>query len=216
MFSAVIVELSVIPKELVDIQKYLSSNSVKLSRQFSDGRVNASINADEVVEVVKSKFNVDIPASRHWFDFAVRTGEERVPVNIMVSTTSTSDNVQCKLGMYYALTGIWPNFANEIPWGQYFPLLKNGLNTRLDRDYYILVVNKKNPSDVFCTSLKQVQTLVANGNNLPFQCNWGNNRALRSRTHDEAVKFLLGKFYESIKLRANILDEFESSLGDVV
>lgn len=118
--------------------------------------------------------------------------------------------------MYYALTGIWPTFANEMPWGEYFALLKRDMSKKTDKDYYFLVVSKKSPSDVFCTSLKQIQTLVANGNNLPFQCNWGNNRAPQSRTHDAAIKFLLGKFYDSIKLRANILDEFEEHLGDVV
>jgi hypothetical protein len=89
-------------------------------------------------------------------------------------------------------------------------------NTVTDKDYYILVVSKKDAGDVFCTSLKQIRTLVANGNNLPFQCNWGSNRNPLMRTHDAAVKFLLGKFYESVKLRANILEEFEAKLGDVI
>lgn len=209
-------ELSVIPKELTDIQNFLASNAVQLSRQFQDGRINASINEDEIIKAIQTTFDIDLPPPRHWYDFAIKNGGEKIPVNIKVSSTSTADNVQCKLGMYYALTGIWPTFANEMPWGEYFALLNKGLNTKTDKDYYILVVSKKNPRDVFCTSLKQIQTLVANGNNLPFQCNWGNNRAPQSRTHDAAVKFLLGKFYESIKLRANILDEFERHLGSVV
>ena len=205
-----------IPQELTDIQNFLVSNAVQLSRQFQDGRINASINEDEIIKAIKSKFDIELPPPRHWYDFAIKKGSERIPVNIKVTSTATADNVQCKLGMYYALTGIWPTFANEMPWGDYFALLKRDLNTKTDNDYYILVVSKKNPRDVFSTSLKQIQTLVANGNNLPFQCNWGNNRSPHSRTHDAAVKFLLGKFYDSIKLRANILDEFESKLGSVV
>ena len=205
-----------IPQELIDIQNFLVSNAVQLSRKFQDGRINASINEDEIIKAIQSKFVIDLPPPRHWYDFAIMRNGEKIPVNIKVSSTSTADNVQCKLGMYYALTGIWPTFANEMPWGEYFALLRQGLNTKTDKDYYILVVSKKNPRDVFCTSLKQIQSLVANGNNLPFQCNWGNNRAQQIRTHDAAVKFLLGKFYESIKLRANILDEFEQYLGNVV
>lgn len=205
-----------IPKQLVEIQDFLIANAVKLSRQFQDGRINASINEDEIITAIKGRFDIELPPPRYWYDFAIKNGGEKIPVNIKVTSTSTADNVQCKLGMYYALTGIWPTFANEMPWGEYFSLLKKGLSTKTDKDYYILVVSKKTPSDVFCTSLKQIQTLVANGNNLPFQCNWGNNRKPQSRTHDAAVKFLLGKFYDSIKLRANILDEFESALGDVV
>ncbi len=205
-----------IPQELTDIQNFLIANAVQLSRQFQDGRINASINEDEIIKAIKSNFDIELPPHRHWYDFAIKKGAEKIPVNIKVTSTSTADNVQCKLGMYYALTGIWPTFANEMPWGDYFALMRKGLSTTTDKDYYILVVSKKSPRDVFCTSLKQIQTLVANGNNLPFQCNWGNNRTPQLRTHDAAVKFLLGKFYESIKLRANILDEFEANLGDVV
>jgi hypothetical protein len=205
-----------IPKELIDIQSFLATNCVELSRRFQDGRINASINEDEIIKAIKDRFSIELPPPRYWYDFAIKKGTERIPVNIKVTSTATADNVQCKLGMYYALTGIWPTFANEMPWGEYFRLLNKGLSTATDKDYYFLVVSKKNPKDVFCTSLKHIQTLVANGNNLPFQCNWGNNRTIEARTHDAAIKFLLGKFYESIKLRANILDEFESHLGSIV
>lgn len=205
-----------IPQELTDIRNYLANNGLQLSKQFQDGRINASINEDEIIKAIKAKFDIDLPPPRYWYDFAIKKGAEKIPVNIKVTSTSTADNVQCKLGMYYALTGIWPNFANETPWGEYFSLLQRGLSTKTDKDYYFLVVSKKNPRDVFCTSLKQIETLVANGNNLPFQCNWGNNRTPHVRTHDAAIKFLLGKFYDSIKLRANILNEFEEHLGDVV
>ena len=205
-----------IPKELDDIKTYLVSNNVKLSKQFQDGRINASINEDEVIKAISGKFPIELPPHRHWYDFAIKKGSEKIPVNIKITSTSTADNVQCKLGMYYALTGLWPNFANETPWGEYFSMLERGLSTKTDKDYYFLVLSKKDPLDVFCTSLKQIKTLVANGNNLPFQCNWGNNHELHTRTHNAAIKFLLGKFYESIKLRANILNEFEEHLGSVV
>lgn len=205
-----------IPQQLTDIQNFLVSNAVTLSRRFNDGRINASINEDEIIKAIQPRFDIEFPHHRHWYDFAIRNGAEKIPVNIKVTSTSTADNVQCKLGMYYALTGIWPTFANEMPWGEYFSLLKRDLSKKTDKDYYFLVVSKRSASDVFCTSLKQIQTLVANGNNLPFQCNWGNNRSPHSRTHDAAIRFLLGKFYDSIKLRANILDEFEAHLGDVV
>lgn len=205
-----------IPQELQEIQSFLSENAVKLSKQFADGRVNASINEDEIIKAIQAKFDIALPPPRYWYDFGIKRGDEIIPVNIKVSSTTTADNVQCKLGMYYALTGVWPSFANEMPWGEYFALMKRDLSKATDKDYYILVISKKNPSDVFSTSLKQIRNLVANGNNLPFQCNWGNNREPLTRTHDAAVKFLLGKFYESIKLRANILDEFEQHLRDVV
>lgn len=205
-----------IPQELVDIQKFLSANVVQLSKKFQDGRINASINEDEILQVIDANFDIELPPPRFWYDFAIERGSEKIPVNIKVTSTSTADNVQCKLGMYYALTGIWPKFANEMPWGEYFSLLRRGLGTRTDRDYYFLVVSKKNPRDIFCTSLKQIDTLVANGNNLPFQCNWGNNRVPKQRNHDAAAQFLLGRFQDSIRLRANIQGEFQAAFGDIV
>lgn len=205
-----------IPNELGEIRDFLASNGVNISKGSGDGRIMSAINEDELTKVISADFNIELPPPRHWYDFAIKNGAEKIPINIKVTSTATADNVQCKLGMYFALTGIWPDFANETPWGEYFSLMQRGLNTKTDKDYYFLVVSKKNPRDVFCTSLKNIQTLVANGNNLPFQCNWGNNRTPKNRTHDEAVKFLLGKFYESIKLRANIRDEFEEHLGNAI
>lgn len=205
-----------IPQELTDIQNFLIEQNVQLLQQFQDGRINASINEPKIIDVIERRFKIDKPRSRHWYDFALMRGSEKIPVNIKITSTSTADNVQCKLGMYYALTGVWPNFANEISWEEYCKLLKQNLSTEKNKDYYFLVINKNNPRDVFCTSLKQICTLVPNGNNLPFQCIWGENRELCQRTHDEAVKFILGVFRDSIKLRAKIINDFEDNLGDVV
>jgi len=206
-----------LPDKLLEIKDFLISEKIALSTKFQDGRVNASINEDEILKKINKNFQIHNPPPRYWFDFAIPLESgENIPVNIKVSSTSTNDNVQCKLGIYYALTGLWPDFPNEIAWGEYFRKLRKNLSSAKNKDYYFLIVSKKNPTDIFCTSLKQINTLVANGNNLPFQCNWGNNRDLCRREHDDAVRFLLGKFYESIQLRANILSEFENSFGDCI
>lgn len=203
-----------IPSELIEIQNFLIANPVKLSSQLSDGRINASINEREILEKIKTEFDIEIPPDRHWYDFSIKNDKEKIPVNIKVTSTTTADNVQCKLGIYYALTGIWPDFSNGVSWEEYFKRLRSDLNKNKDKDYYFLIVNKNNHRDVFCTSLKKINNLVANGNNLPFQCVWGNNRSLESRTHDEAVKFILGKLRESIQLRAKIIDEFNYYFED--
>lgn len=205
-----------IPKPLEQIRDFLKKDPVQLSRNLPDGRVNASTNEREIIEKIKSQFDIEDPKERHWYDFSIPNGNEKIPVNIKVTTTETADNVQCKLGIYYALTGQWPDFSNETPWGKYFSLLRNNINKAKDKDYYFLIVNNTNSSDVFCTSLKQINRLVANGNNLPFQCNWGENRTLAKRSHDDAVRFLLGSFYESIKLRTRIYHEFKAQLGSFV
>lgn len=50
-----------IPQELVDIQKFLSANVVQLSKKFQDGRINASINEDEILQVIDANFDIELP-----------------------------------------------------------------------------------------------------------------------------------------------------------
>lgn len=52
---------NVIPQELVDIQKFLSANVVQLSKKFQDGRINASINEDEILQVIDANFDIELP-----------------------------------------------------------------------------------------------------------------------------------------------------------
>jgi hypothetical protein len=44
------------------------------------------------------------------------------------------------------------------------------------RDYFFIVVNKTDPSDVILNSVKGLSVLTPNVNNLPFQVNWSRNR----------------------------------------
>jgi hypothetical protein len=205
-----------IPQELAAIRDYLAINPVSISRQFADGRVNSTINEKEIIKSISDHFDIERPPPRFWYAFGIRRGHEILPVDLKVTKTDGADNIQCKLGIYYALTGQWPDFAGETPWRFYFRRLRNYLNRSQDKDYYCLIVNKKNTRDVFCNSLKGLTSLVANGNNLPFQCKWDDNRKPVKRTHDEAMRFILGKFRESIELRASILTEFEDEFGNIV
>jgi len=204
------------PQKLLEIRDFLATSAIQLSNNFQDGRINSSFNEQELIELIGINFDIEKPPARYWYDFAIPDGKEKIPVNIKVTSTTTADNLQCKLGIYFALTGQWPDFPNEIPWNQFFNLLKCNLSTNKEKDYYFLIINKRDPSDIFCNSLKKIDTLVPNGNNLPFQCNWGNNRIPKQRTHDEAVRFILGTFYKSIKLRSEILREFEENFRKIL
>ncbi len=137
-----------------------------------------------------------------WVDFSFYESNVFYPVNIKVSTTKTTDNLNCKLGIYYALTGKIPPFVNGVSWETYFKTLKENLTTN-DKDYYFLIINKDNPSDVFATSLKCLESILPNGNNLPFQAKWDNNRQIIQRDFVEVKDFLLGTFEQSLKLRAD-------------
>ncbi len=209
------------PQILVDIQNHLSAYALKLSKDHDDGRINSAVNEKQIIEVIAKSFTIEEPEIRAWCDFIAVDGEDRYPVNIKVSELKTADNVQCKLGIYYAVTGVWPTFSNGISWKKFFQAVAQDINTRTDCDYYFLVVGKSEDSDtilpdVILTSLKQIGTLVPNGNNIPFQCHWGKNRALKVRTHSEAVKFILGTLKQSCDLRAKIQKEFDDNLASLI
>ncbi len=131
------------------------------------------------------------------------------PVNI--TTTKTADNLNGKLGIYYALCGLLPEFNNEIAWEKYFQKLHKDLGKNTNRDYYFLIINKNDPKDVFINSLKGIQTLQPN--NLPFQCRWDNNREIVQRSFIESKNSILSALAKSVTLRANIYLAFKEVFG---
>ena len=152
---------------LDSIASFLHDNPVKLSENDADGRVNSGINEHEILDFLKESIYgtiINLPPPRCWYDFAIKTNEGEMFVNIKVSDLSNSaaDNLSSKQGMGYALTGI-----------------------------------KTIPNDVFWTSLKRIEKLQANGNNLPFQCNWSANRKWSQRTEEEAIEYILSVYIDS-------------------
>lgn len=197
-----------IPTVLLEIRDYICANPVQMT-SADDGRVASAINEKIVVDKIREHFSSvqEQPSTRHWWDFAVEENDEFYPVNIkLTGERATTDNMNCKLGLYYALTGDIPNFANETPWDAFFSRLVENIREN-DKDYYFFVVNKIN-NDVFVQGLKTLQTLTPNGNNLPFQCHWESNRDLQPRNFTDARKFLLSALGQSVSLRRNIYIDF--------
>lgn len=203
-----------IPKTLLEVQEFLKQQQLHLSTPLKDGRLNSSFNEDEIIKLIKNKFKISEPNSRQWFDFSFEENGEFFPVNIKVTTTDTADNLNCKLGIYYALTGLMPDFSNGIDWLNYFERLKENMGKNQNKDYYFLIINKNNPEEIFATTLKSIKKLQANGNNLPFQCRWKENKEITERTFEESKKFILSKFGESIKLRADIYFNFKKYFNE--
>ena len=162
------------PKTLEEIKDFLQQYHLSLTQTTRDGRVNSAFNEDEIVALIDKHFPIRRPKIRDWFDFAFEENDIFYPVNIKVSTTETADNLNCKLGIYYALTGKIPDFKNGIAWDKYFKKLKENISEN-NQDYYFLIVNKENTTDIFLSSLKTITQLVPNGNNLPFQACWNDN-----------------------------------------
>ncbi|RDU59107.1 restriction endonuclease [Helicobacter sp. MIT 14-3879] len=195
------------PNLLFQIVKFLQANPIALSKQSRDGRINSAFNEDEIFNLLESHFDINRPNMRDWVDFSFEEKSIFYPINIKVSTTKTTDNLNCKLGIYYALTGKIPPFGNGVSWECYFKSLKENIQENT-RDYYFLIINKDNPSDVFATSLKSLESVLPNGNNLPFQAKWDNNRNIVIRDFESAKSFLLGTFEQSLSLRAEAYFHF--------
>ncbi|PDW32522.1 restriction endonuclease [Helicobacter pylori] len=201
-----------IPTQLNEIAEFLKTNPYNLSQPLQDGRLNSSINEEEILNIIKDYFPIQLPKAREWWDFSFKKNDIFYPVNIKTTTTKTADNLNCKLGIYYALCGLVPEFNNEIAWEKYFQKLHKDLGKNTNRDYYFLIINKNDPKDVFINSLKGIQTLQPN--NLPFQCKWDNNRKIVQRNFDESKNFILSALAKSVKLRANIYLTFKEVFGE--
>ncbi|MGL2833544.1 restriction endonuclease [Helicobacter pylori] len=191
-----------IPTQLNEIAKFLKTNPYNLSQPLQDGRLNSSVNEEEILNIIKHFFPIQLPKVREWWDFSFKKNDISYPVNIKTTTTKTADNLNGKLGIYYALCGLVPEFNNEIAWEKYFQKLHKDLGKNTDRDYYFLIINKNDPKDIFINSLKGIQTLQPN--NLPFQCKWDNNREIVQRDFDGSKNSILSALAKSVTLRANI------------
>ncbi len=189
-----------IPTQLNEIAEFLKTNPYNLSQPLQDGCLNSSVNEEEILNIIKDYFPIQLPKAREWWDFSFEENDIFYPVNI--TTTKTADNLNGKLGIYYALCGLLPEFNNEIAWEKYFQKLHKDLGKNTNRDYYFLIINKNDPKDIFINSLKGIQTLQPN--NLPFQCKWDNNREIIQRNFDGSKNSILSALAKSVKLRANI------------
>ncbi|WP_033773459.1 hypothetical protein [Helicobacter pylori] len=191
-----------IPAQLNKIAEFLRTNPYSLSQPLQDDRLNSSVNEEEILNTIKGHFSIQLPKAREWWDFSFEENKIFYPVNIKTTTTKTADNLNCKLGIYYALCGLVPEFNNEIAWEKFFQKLHKDLGKNTNRDYYFLIINKNDPKDIFINSLKGIQTLQPN--NLPFQCKLDNHREIIQRSFMESKNFILSALAESVKLRANI------------
>lgn len=195
-------------KILEKISDYLKNIDFDLSEENRDGRINSAVNEDELLSIIKPRFPlIEYPKKRDWKDFSFEENGQYIPVNIKITKTDTTDNLNCKVGIYYALTGKIPNFDNQIDWGNYLKNLRQDI-TPNNKDYYFLIINKNDSKDIYTTSLKTINKIVPNGNNLPFQARWDENKYAINRSFDEARDYLLQTMGKSFKLRSRVYDQF--------
>ena len=197
--------------------KYNNNNLIK--SKTGDGRAESTESEHEFCKALKkfleqnTDFTAEIAPPRCWYDIAIYYKNFFLPVNIKLTDGKGADNISSKLGLFYALTGIDPkNVKNLTHWDVYANALTNNYNDNLEADYYLIVYNKIT-ENILLNSLKRINKLVPNGNNLPFQCNWGilENQVPTSRNLQEQCKYLMNIFIQSWKKRINF-DAFSSLL----
>jgi hypothetical protein len=184
------------------IQKYLQSKTIRFSTQNCDGRINSCIDEDEVIKLLVEKFNnrIKIPKIRMWYDIlAFDYIYGWIPINIKTTTTLTSDNTGNLAMCVHAYTDEKLDFHINKTYenGKMSKILINKIkkkkfNKNYKKDYYFIVLNKKNNKDIIINSIKGLTKLNSNINNLPFQVCWNKNRFYEYKNINKIIKLFLG------------------------
>lgn len=156
------------------------SNNNILSKITNDGRINSCIDEIIIMKILLDEIpnRVYKPKQRMWYDLLVydyRYGW--LPVNIKSSLMKNSDNAGNLTMCVYSYKNYKINLYKNYKNGEMSSVLldnikKDKYNKIQKRDYYFLVINKKNPNEVIVNSIKGLTVLTPNINNLPFQICW--------------------------------------------
>jgi hypothetical protein len=200
-FRGCILRLKQLPLIMYKIKKYLESRAFQFSTQNEDGRVNSSIDEDEVIKLLIENFGQKIkkPKIRMWYDIlAFDDMYGWVPINIKTTTTITSDNTGNLSMCVYAYTNeildihMDKSYENGKMSVILFNKLKNKkYNANNKKDYYFIVLNKTDASDIIVNSLKGLTILTPNINNLPFQVCWDKNRVFKYENINKKIKLFI-------------------------
>jgi hypothetical protein len=183
------------------IQNYLKLQAFQFSTQNEDGRINSCIDEDEVIKILIEKFGEKIkkPKIRMWYDIlAFDYMYGWLPINIKTTTTITSDNTGNLAMCVYAYTDEILDIHRDKSYenGKMSDILFNKLknknyNRNHKKDYYFIVLNKNNASDVIVNSVKGLTILTPNINNLPFQVCWDKNRVFTYENINKKIKLFI-------------------------
>ena len=179
-----------LPLILHIIQKYLRECLFKCSEQYEDGRINSSIDENEIIKILVERFNkgniikIKIPNIRMWFDILVYDFVYGwIPVNIKTTKMLSHDNTGNLAMCVYSYTHYKLDLHQEKTYdnGKMAKILIKKLkrkeyNRKYNKDYYFIVLNKTTPQDIIINSIKGLCKLYPNLNNLPFQVCWKHNR----------------------------------------
>ena len=200
-FRGCILRLKQLPLIMYKIKKYLKLQSFHFSTHNEDGRINSCIDEDEIIKLLIEKFGFKIkkPKIRMWYDIlAFDYIYGWIPINIKTTTTITSDNTgnlaMCVHAYTNEILDIYRDktYENGKMSDILFDKLKNKeYNTNNKKDYYFIVLNKTDASDIIVNSLKGLTILTPNINNLPFQVCWDKNRTFKYEKINKKIKLFI-------------------------
>ena len=199
-FRGCILRLKQMPLIMYKIKKYLKTQTFKLSNQNEDGRINSCDDEDVIIKLIIEKFGNKIkkPKIRMWYDILVFDYIYGwIPVNIKTTTTLTSDNTGNLAMCVYAYTDETldirdKSYENGKMSDILFDKLKNKkYNINNKKDYYFIVLNKRNTKDIIINSVKGLTSLTPNINNLPFQVCWDKNRIFKYENINKKIKLFI-------------------------
>jgi len=200
-FRGCILRLKQLPLIMYKIKKYLELQAFQFSTQNEDGRINSCLDEPKVIEMLIEKFGEKIkkPKCRMWYDIlAFDYMYGWVPINIKTTTTITSDNTGNLAMCVYAYTNEMLDIHRDKSYenGKMSDILLNKLknnkyNTNNKKDYYFIVLNKTDASDIIVNSVKGLTILTPNINNLPFQVCWNKNRIFKYENINKKIKLFI-------------------------
>jgi hypothetical protein len=183
------------------IQRYLQSRSIQLSAQNEDGRINSCLDEEHVIHLLIEMFGNKIkkPKMRMWYDLLVFDYMYGwIPVNIKTTTTTTCDNTGNLAMCVYAYTDEMLDIHKDTSYENgkmsdilFDKLKKKEYNNSPKKDYYFIVLNKTDASDIIVNSVKGLSALTPNINNLPFQVNWSKNRDFQYQKISKKIKIFI-------------------------
>ena len=185
-----------LPTVLYSVSRFLKNESISFSKENADGRINSCMDESTVIKILSSKFKINIPKSRMWYDLLIYDYRYSwIPVNIKSTTMSTSDNTGNLAMCVYAYTDTFLDLNTQYDSGEMSIVLINALqnkkwNTSFKKDYFFIVLNKNN-KDIIINSVKGLTTLTPNINNLPFQVCWDRNTIFKYKPIKEVILLFL-------------------------
>ena len=196
------------PTELQNAVDYLNTLTIKVSESHEDGRVNSIDDEDTIIDLLVEKFgdNIETPPPRCWWDVKVFG----YPLNIKSSKFgNAADNFSSKAAILYALTDLPEEEVTCTSWKSFQNKLQMNSSQEKPRDYYIIVLDKTT-NKVYLQSLKSLQKLTSNGNNLPFQIKWKDNTHPIERNYLQSYDFLIQCYKDSVRKKILSHDGFEN------